>query len=1146
MHKKLKFRRILSMALAALMLATTLPETGIRVDAAENVTVESMDEVNSTADVSNGDVSTGDVSDGNLLLGEDPADTEEPGVTEEPGDVGSGNICVKTVSDGNEGQELNKSMPEFAEILASGISRGCAWTLDVDGNLVVRDSDGEYGTDEWGWNDYRKEVKTVDMDISYTDSVAYMFYGYIAMESARIKIDECIGSAEYMFGQCEKLTLLELNDFKTNGITKMSGMFSACKSLTALDISSFETRNVTKMDSMFNACESLATLDITGFDTQNVTDMRDMFFECYNLSNLDLSNFVTRNCTRMDDMFGHCVNLKYLDVSKFETSNVTDMSGMFSDCTSLEEINISNFDTRNVTNMYAMFGWCRSLTTLDVSNFNTKNVTNMVWMFLNCNSLSNLDVSCFDTQNVTSMRWMFQGCSGLTTIDVSGFDTQNITDMSDMFIGCTNLKIIKTFPNLQLSVALPVTMYDKGGKSYTEFPKGLPEGIWLAKDVKDIPKEFSFEKANYELREGLTCQLTLINLPSGVQTSQFNFVSSNPEIVTVDETGLVTAISVGTANVTAFHEKYKCTCTITVLEKGFFVEEIEAVTYTGSAVKPKVVVYDSNSILTEGVDYTLAYANNTVAADKDSKRAPKVTVTGKGNYTGKVVATFTILPYNVKEGGVQVSLPQSVLTANGKVQKPAPVVTFNGKKLAANKDYTVSYPQLAEEGAYKNPGTYDVQVTFKNNFTGTKTVKVEIKEGTSISKVKVGAIAKMPYTGEGIIPKPVITMGTKTLVEGTDYKLTYINNILPGKATVKITGMGEYVGERTLTFEITGTSISKAQVTGITDKTYNGKIQLQDLKVSLDNGTTFLTEGVDYKVIYEKNMNVGTAKVKIVGAGGYVGSINKSFRILPYNLTNDVDKAITGVPENLVVSYIKGGCKPELTLMFHEYRMDQKKECTISFTNNTKLGNASDTKAPTITIKGKGNFTGTITIPFTIVANDLSAEDTSVKLTVADVAYVNKAGKYISTPVLLDSNGKKLAAGTDYEKNIVYTMGGKVLDPKKDIVPVGSEVTVTVTGKGFYTGTISATYRITEKTFTSAKITVNKQTYTGKPIQLTAEDIKVVNGKDTLVYGVDFEVVEDSYLNNVAKGTASVTIKGKGKYGGMKNVKFAIVPKGIN
>ena len=185
MHKKSKLRKILSVVLAALMLSTTLSETGIRVDAAKSGVVDSTAMVNPTEDVSNGDVSTGDVSGGNPLPGEEPTAPEDPGVTEEPGDVSGGNIGVETVSDGNEGQEENNSVPESAEILASGISRGCSWTLDVDGNLVVRDSDGEYGTYNWGWWNYQDKIKYVDMDISYADSLAQMFYGCKEMRSAR-------------------------------------------------------------------------------------------------------------------------------------------------------------------------------------------------------------------------------------------------------------------------------------------------------------------------------------------------------------------------------------------------------------------------------------------------------------------------------------------------------------------------------------------------------------------------------------------------------------------------------------------------------------------------------------------------------------------------------------------------------------------------------------------------------------------------------------------------------------------------------------------------------------------------------------------------------------------------------------------------
>lgn len=58
-----------------------------------------------------------------------------------------------------------------------------------------------------------------------------------------------------------------------------------------------------------------------------------------------------------------------------------------------------------------------------------------------------------------------------------------------------------------------------------------------------------------------------------------------------------------------------------------------------------------------------------------------------------------------------------------------------------------------------------------------------------------------------------------------------------------------------------------------------------------------------------------------------------------------------------------------------------------------------------------------------------------------------------------------------------------------------------------------------------------------------ADDITVnLNGTE-LKYGEDFEIVEDSYQNNVKRGTATVTIKGKGNYGGEKTVKFKITSK---
>ena len=76
-------------------------------------------------------------------------------------------------------------------------------------------------------------------------------------------------------------------------------------------------------------------------------------------------------------------------------------------------------------------------------------------------------------------------------------------------------------------------------------------------------------------------------------------------------------------------------------------------------------------------------------------------------------------------------------------------------------------------------------------------------------------------------------------------------------------------------------------------------------------------------------------------------------------------------------------------------------------------------------------------------------------------------------------------------------------------------------------------------------MTVPVQEYTGKPVTLDGEEITVKIGGETLMCsqnGQDgqWEIVPDSYKNNVKKGTASVTIRGLGDYGGTKTVRFKI------
>ena len=63
----------------------------------------------------------------------------------------------------------------------------------------------------------------------------------------------------------------------------MSDMFSWCKSLKNIDLSNFNSQNVTKMSGMFYGCSSLTDIDLSNFNTQNVTDMSCMFIGCESL-----------------------------------------------------------------------------------------------------------------------------------------------------------------------------------------------------------------------------------------------------------------------------------------------------------------------------------------------------------------------------------------------------------------------------------------------------------------------------------------------------------------------------------------------------------------------------------------------------------------------------------------------------------------------------------------------------------------------------------------------------------------------------------------------------------------------------------------------------------------------------------------------
>ncbi|MDR1042537.1 MAG: fibronectin type III domain-containing protein [Clostridiales Family XIII bacterium] len=72
----------------------------------------------------------------------------------------------------------------------------------------------------------------------------------------------------------------------------------------------------------------------------------------------------------------------------------------------------------------------------------------------------------------------------------------------------------------------------------------------------------------------------------------------------------------------------------------------------------------------------------------------------------------------------------------------------------------------------------------------------------SITSAKIAAIKNNTYTGKALKPEVKVTLAGKTLTAGTDYEATYANNTKVGKATVTVTGKGNYKDKATATFNI--------------------------------------------------------------------------------------------------------------------------------------------------------------------------------------------------------------------------------------------------------------------------------------------------------------------------------------------------------
>ena len=577
-------------------------------------------------------------------------------------------------------------------------------------------------------------------------------------------------------------------------------------------------------------------------------------------------------------------------------------------------------------------------------------------------------------------------------------------------------------------------------------------------------------------------------------------------------------------------------------------------------IKAVPVVTDNGKKLSENKDYTVNHVTLNEQNEENKNANSYVTpgkytveITGKGNYTGTRQITVTLADV-AKE------------------------------QILMSKVTVAKVPDVA----------YDANFCEGNNAKG-MTPALTVTYGSGKNKVTLYKEGDVNAAGETVS------------AENADYTVTWINNRYVGTATVVLTGTGKiledgtaigtYFGEKRITFKIKGTALSANMVSWADGSknvsiVYNGEEQEPRVRVSLqkkvkdENGKTVTQTTTlrkydeyaqygDYKVSYLKNVDAGTATVVITGTGGYTGTVKKTFKITQADLAAEGTEAKIAAGGDaadsaIKVAFVKNGAKPAVVVTAkmangNTVTLTEGKDYTVTYANNKAVSegkNLTEKKLPLITVKGKGNFKGSVKQTFTITNKSLADAVNPITVTVNDVPANKNKGKFVSKPVITDADGVKLKEKTDYTLTYSLLMANgeeTKLDVKKDVVnEPGSTVRITITGAGNYRGggsVLTADYRITEFDFTKVTVKVVPKTlpYTTKPVTLTEEDLiltmKVGTGKQAVVEELklitDGDDTKDGYKiigykNNVNKGTAQVTLQGCGKYGGTKTVKFYI------
>ncbi len=587
------------------------------------------------------------------------------------------------------------------------------------------------------------------------------------------------GIGEYAFEYCEGLAGIEIPE----GVASIGDCaFYGCNGLTDIEIPG----SVTSIgNSAFYGCNGLTGIEIP----EGVTSIgNSAFFNCEGLTGVEIpesvtsiGNWVFNNCSSLTSMVVDPGNSVYTSgngnnciiekqgntlIAGCKTTiipgSVTGIGSFaFRGCSGLTGIEIPG----SVTNIGRNpFSGCDGLTSIVVDSGNTIYTSGNGKNCIIEKESNALIAGCKTTiipDGVTSIGdSAFSWCSGFTSIEIPGSVTSIGNGAFWECIGLTSIEIPGSVTSIgDDAIVSSVTIYGESG-SYAETWAQQNGNTFIAgkmpqlKDISDCTATLAATSYTYtgeEIEPDVTVtdgEKILENETDYTVSYENNVDVGTATVIVAGEGGYTGRIELTFEIVPEIvSEKDISGCTATLVAT--------SCTYTGTAQTPGVTVKDGATTLKNGTDYTVSYAN--ISACTVSKIANEL-------YTGKVL-------------------------------KPSLTVKDGGTTLKNGTDYTVSYANNTKVG------TATVMITGKGNYTGSRSLTFAIM-AKNISACTVSKIANELYTGKALKPSLTVKDGGTTLKKDTDYTISYADNKKAGKATVTVTGKGNYTGSKTVNFTI--------------------------------------------------------------------------------------------------------------------------------------------------------------------------------------------------------------------------------------------------------------------------------------------------------------------------------------------------------